>query len=475
MRWSASWPLRSVMISSGVSGKSGRARSRTSPSCLTASAARASPGPIAAAASAPVAPSGSSSGVPSGSVTFMCGDATRASAGVAGPRDDWCSPVTDLLHFGAEPAHGPGYCARTVDATSFRTEFPVLRERAYLNAGTCGPLPRASLHAIADVVGRAAAQGRTPAYMEATIGMRDRQRRAYAARLGADPGDVALTTCTSEGVVRVLAGLDLGPGDEVLTAPDEHPGLLGPLGTLRDRRGVEIRTAPFDDLADAVGPKTRLVACSHVSWVTGAVRPAGLGDLGPDVPVLLDGAQGVGAVPIDVAALGCAFYAGSGQKWLCGPVGTGMLWIAPAWRDRVAPVGATYMNLAEPARGLESSPHADARSHDSPAISAEASACAVTAHEVLAEFGWDAVNERARTLAATLADRLRAAGRVVAPRGDTTLVSWEDSDPEAPRDRLAGAGVLIRNLPGTRYLRASVGAWNDESDLERLLDAATTR
>src|SRR3954464_1793453 len=461
MRSSASWPLRSVMTSSGVSGTSGRARSRTSPSCLTASAARASPGPIAAAASAPVAPSGSSSGVPSGSVTFMCGDATRASAGVAGPRDDWCSPVTDLLHFGAEPAHGPGYCARTVDATSFRTEFPVLRERAYLNAGTCGPLPRAALHAIADVVGRAAAEGRARAYMEATIGMRDRQRRAYAARLGADPGDVALTTCTSEGVVRVLAGLDLGPGDEVLTAPDEPPGLLGPLGTLRTRRGVEIRTAPFAHLADAVGPRTKLVACSHVSWVTGSVPPAGLAELGPDVPVLLDGAQGVGAVPIDVAALGCSFYAGSGQKWLCGPVGTGMLWIAPDRREEVAPVGATYINLAEPAKGLESAPHGDAPAHGCPAISAEASAAAVTAHDVLADAGWDAVYARARGLATQLADDLRERGRTVAPRGQTTLVSWEDDDPEATRDRLGGNGVLVRNLPGTPYVRASVGAWND--------------
>ena len=360
-----------------------------------------------------------------------------------------------------------------MDATSFRTEFPVLRERAYLNAGTCGPLPRAALHAIADVLGRAAVEGRTRAYMESTIAMRDRQRAAYAARLGADAGDVALTTCTSEGVVRVLAGLELGPGDEVLTAPDVHPGLLGPLGTLRTRRGVEIKTAPFADLADAVGPRTKLVACSHVSWVTGAVRPAGLAELGPDVPVLLDGAQGVGAVPIDVAALGCSFYAGSGQKWLCGPVGSGMLWIAPAWREQLAPVGATYMNLAEPGRGLESALHPDARTHDSPAISAESAAAAVAAHDVLADYGWDAVHTRALSLAATLAERLRERGRTVAPRGETTLVSWEDDDPEGTRERLGAQGIVVRNLPSTPYLRASVGAWNDEDDLERLLDAVS--
>ena len=238
-----------------------------------------------------------------------------------------------------------------MDATALRSQFPVFEERAYLNSGTCGPLPRRALHAVADVLARAAVEGRTRTYMETMLSLRDRQRAAYAERLGADPADVALTSSTSEGVVRVLAGLSLGPGDEVLTAPDEHPGLLGPLASLRARRGVDVRTAPFEDLADAVGRRTRLVACSHVNWVTGAVRPAGLAELGSRVPVLLDGAQGVGAVPIDVRALGCAFYAGSGQKWLCGPVGTGMLWIAPDRREDVLPIGATYMNLAEPGRG----------------------------------------------------------------------------------------------------------------------------
>ena len=71
-----------------------------------------------------------------------------------------------------------------------------------------------------------------------------------------------------------------------------------------------------------------------------------------------------------------------------------------------------------------------------------------------------------------LADRLRERGRTVADRGPTTLVSWEDDDPEATRDRLAGAGIMVRNLPGTRSLRASVGAWNDEDDLDRLVTAA---
>ena len=206
-----------------------------------------------------------------------------------------------------------------MDAVALRAEFPVLVDRTYLNAGTCGPLPHAAIRAALEVLDRAGAEGRARDYVETMIDLRDRLRSAYAALLGADAADVALTTCTSDGVVRVLGGLELGAGDEILTAPDEHPGLLGPLTSLRARRGVTVRAVAFADLADAVGPSTKLVACSHVNWVTGALRPEGLARV--DVPVLLDGAQGIGAVPVDVRALGCAFYAGSGQKWMCGPVG----------------------------------------------------------------------------------------------------------------------------------------------------------
>jgi selenocysteine lyase/cysteine desulfurase len=356
-----------------------------------------------------------------------------------------------------------------VDPTALRAEFSGLAQRAYFNAGTCGPLPRAAVRAAAEVLGTAEAEGRSTSYFDAMMDLRDRQRAAYAALLGAEAADVALTTSASDGMVRVLEGLRLGPGDEVLTAPDEHPGLLGPLGTLRDRTGIEVRTAPFERLHEQVGPRTRLVACSHVSWITGTVRPEGLAALGDDVPVLLDGAQGVGAIGVDVEALGCAFYAGAGQKWLCGPVGTGMLWIDPAWAERVAPLGMTYMNLAEPSSALDSAPQPGARRHDTPALSTETSAAAVAAHDTLAAAGWDAVHTRAVTLAAELVSRLEAGGFAVAPRGGTTLVSWEVDDPPATTLRLADDGVIVRSLPGTRLVRASVGAWNDEDDLDRLV------
>ena len=107
-------------------------------------------------------------------------------------------------------------------------------------------------------------------------------------------------------------------------------------------------------------------------------------------------------------------------------------------------------------------------------LSAEAVACALAAVHVLADAGWQLVHERARGLAARLAALLEERGRTVAPRGDSTLVSFESIDPEYERDRLREHGVLLRNIPGAPWLRASVGAWNDEDDLDRLLAALST-
>jgi len=359
-----------------------------------------------------------------------------------------------------------------VTPEELRAAFPVFARFAYLNAGTCGPVPEAAVAAARDTAEHAAREGRWMPYFERMLELQDALRAAYAARLRARERDVALTTATSDGIVRVLAGLDLGAGDEIVTSDEEHPGLLGPLAHAQRRMGLTVRMVPFDRLADAVGPGTSLVAASHVSWVGGATAPSALAEVARSgVPVLLDGAQGVGATAVDVEALGCTFYAGAGQKWLCGPIGTGMLWVHPKWAERVTPVGPTYMNLQEPGAGLQAVPHDDARRHDTAALSAEACAAAVAAHDVLASFGWNAVVRRAAALAAQLADALRERGREVAPRGETTLVSWVEDDPEAVRDRLAAAGIIVRDLPGWPYVRASLGAWSDESDIERLLAA----
>ena len=353
-----------------------------------------------------------------------------------------------------------------MDPTDFRAHFPVLERIAYMNAGTDGPTPAVAVEAAAEELRSQARDGRVAAHFERRMALQDELRAAYGRVAGAPPEEIALTTSATDGIGRVLAGLRLGPDDEIVTSDQEHPGLLGPLLSAR-RRGARVRSVPWAEVATAVGPETTLVAVSHVSWVGGDVAPPGLAEVG--VPVILDGAQGAGAIPLDVRALGCAAYAAAGQKWLCGPDGSGFLWIDPAFAERVEVVTPSYLTFEDVGAGLEGEFKATAQRFDTPTLSREALAAAAATMRLLEEAGLDAVHDRAATLARRLADELRERGREVAPRGHTTLVSWSEEDDEAARDRLAAEGVVIRNLPGRSLLRASVGAWNDESDLERLL------
>jgi selenocysteine lyase/cysteine desulfurase len=359
--------------------------------------------------------------------------------------------------------------SRFVNPSALRAEFPVLGSLAYLNAGTDGPLPAKAVAAAEGELRRELREGRAMSHVERRGELGGLLRDAYARALGCDPADVALTTCTTEGMAQTIDGLGLSRGDEIVTSDEEHPGLLGALGAAQQLHGVVVREVPFAQVAEAVGPKTRLVACSHVGWMSGCVAPAELGQL--EVPVLLDGAQGVGAIDVDVHALGCDAYAGAGQKWLCGPDGTGMLYVGPGLRERLSVSRRAYTNLADPSAGLAATVHEDARRFDAPSLNAETVACALAAIGVLESAGWQALHERACSLAARLAELLAEHGRQPAPRDATTLVSFPSADPVTERAALADAGVIVRNIPDRPWLRASVGAWNDEGDLERLLGA----
>ena len=361
-----------------------------------------------------------------------------------------------------------------MDPSSFRAEFPVLERVAYLNAGTDGPVPSVGAEAARTRLADELERGRSgKAHFDALIGMGDRRRAMLASLLGCDEPELALTHSTTDGVNIVLGGLDLRPGDEIVTSDEEHPGLLAPLAAARERHGITITQAPFAELPSAVSGRTRLVATSHVSWVNGQVIDAqALRETG--VPVLLDGAQGLGAVPTDVRELGCAYYAASGQKWLCGPDGTGCLYVHPDHLQEVEPRRLGFGSLAEPSDPLGSPLRSDARRLDLGFVAASTAAWSLAALELFERAGWGWMHERAATLAARLAEMLAERGHDVQPRGRSTLVSWSDTDCEETSARMGEHGVVVRFIPGRGLVRASVGAWNDERDLERLVALATS-
>jgi L-cysteine/cystine lyase len=361
------------------------------------------------------------------------------------------------------------------DLAGLRAEFPVLERKAYLNAGTQGPLPRRAVAAAERELAAELAEGRgTLDHFGAIARQAEVLRARVAPLLGSEPEEVALTRSTTDGINTVLGALDLCPGDEVLTTDEEHPGLLAPLTAARARRGFAVRATPFARVAGAVREGTSLVACSHVSWISGRVVDAAALSVAArrvGTAVLLDGAQGLGAVPVNVGELGCDFYAAAGQKWLCGPDGSGYLYARRAAAEELTPPWASFVSLADPGHPSELVLKPGATRFDAGVIARSQLAATVAALDTLAEAGWDRVLARGPDLAATLAERLAADGVDITPRGPSTLVSWR-SRGDATEDvaRLASSGFVVRELPGRGLVRASVGAWTSEDELERLVE-----
>src|SRR5665213_3279328 len=209
--------------------------------------------------------------------------AARSMSAADGSHSGACSGALDM-----------GVFSRFVELSGLRAEFPVLSGLAYLNAGTDGPLPARAVRAAGEELEREAKQGRTQAHFERRADLNEELRAIYATALGCDSTDLALTTSTSEGIAQVIGGLEFSRGDEIVTSDEEHPGLLGALAAARELKGVMVRPVALAQVANAVGPRTRLVACSHVGWMSGSFAPLELAEV--EVPVMLDGAQGVGAV-----------------------------------------------------------------------------------------------------------------------------------------------------------------------------------
>ncbi len=354
-----------------------------------------------------------------------------------------------------------------------RAQIPVLERLAYLNAGSMGPLARSTVEAMAARDHADLEQGRSGrAYIDDMLALRTRVRAGIAALLGVEAGHVALTASTTEGCNIVLTGLELGPEDEIVTTDVEHFGLLGPLHASGARvRVARLREAPAEDALDRIvaetGPRTRLIAVSHVSWLTGNVLP--LEELREQVgaPILVDGAQSAGAIPVHASDFD--YYTVSAQKWLCGPDSTGALYVRDPERLRVGLPSYFAQDAYDDAGAFTPKPGAarfDGGWIPNASLAGLEAALATRPHWAFAH-----ARDVAARCWALLADHVP----VVTAAGQATLVSFAvERDAAAEAARLHERGVVVRDLPGTGWLRASCGWWTSDGDLERLLAALTS-
>jgi L-cysteine/cystine lyase len=343
-----------------------------------------------------------------------------------------------------------------------RAQFPALERIAYLNAGTFGPVARAAVEAAQAQAQRELEEGRRGVrYVEEMLALRAEVRGRLAAVVGVPAEAVALTTSTTDGAAVVLAGLGLGAEDEVVTTAEEHFGLLGALHASRAR--VVVAPADPERILAAVTPRTRLLAVSHVLWTTGRTLPVRELREASGLPVLVDGAQSVGAIPVEAAGLD--FLTISCQKWLCGPDATGALVVGDPERLRVARPTIFGRTAHEPDGAF--TPRTGAARFDTGPLPLPSLCGLLAALDAAPEWSFDR--------AAATAQRCREllAGRFPVEPGGATLVAFrpDGEDPAQVARRLDDAGVVVRDVPGQGTVRASCGWWTSEDDLERLLEA----
>ncbi len=368
----------------------------------------------------------------------------------------------------------------------------------FLNHGSFGACPRVVLEAQARLRERMEAEPVRFLYRELEGGL-DATRAELGAFLGADPDDLAFVPNATTGVNTVLRSLELGPSDEILTTDHAYNACRNALAWASTRLGVRIAVArvPFpvggpgevlDAVLASVTRRTRLALVDHVTSPTGLVFPidrlvAELAARGVDT--LVDGAHAPGMVPVDVRALGAAYYTGNCHKWLCAPKGAAFLHVRRDRQDAIRPLVISHG---------ANSPRADRsrfRLEFDWTGTADPTAYLAVPEAIrymgtLVPGGWAELMERNRetTLAArrVLCDALGIAPPCPeAMLGSLAAVVLPEAlgDPAALQrtlfDRLGIEALAFRwPSPAVPILRVSAQLYNDGTDYERLAAALRT-
>ena len=375
--------------------------------------------------------------------------------------------------------------------TWWRRKMPITRSWAYLDHAAVGPLSQAACDALRQYADEAAQQGDTlwPTWAART----ETLRKTTAELLSADRDEICFVPNTSTGINLVAEGFPWQPGESVVVPAGEFPSNLFPWQN-QQIRGVQVRVVPRDPngqidpdvLFEQVDDSTRIIALSWVGYASGfrvdidtIVRRAH--ERG--VLVFLDAIQGLGVFDLDVSRTPVDFLAADGHKWLLGPEGMGVAFIRRKHLEtlRCTNVGWSSVrntfNYDEPKLELRSSA---ARFEPGSANMAGAAALAASMQlftTVRSAHGDAAIGDRVIGLASELSQRLVDAGistRMPSLRQHQSGIVTFDvpgQDPAAVRQRALDQGCVVSCRDGG--VRASVHAYNNREDLERLVRAVT--
>ena len=365
----------------------------------------------------------------------------------------------------------------------FRRRMPVAGRWAYLDHAAVAPLTGPAQEAVAKWAGDAARHGATP--YQNWLEQIERLRGLAAHTIGATPEEIALVGNTTAGINLVAEGFPWQPGDNVVTRADEFPSNQYPWLNLADR-GVQTRRVPtgggesdLQRLAAACDDRTRILTVSWVTYADGWRHDVDrLAEIAHQHGALLflDAIQGLGVFPLDVSKTPVDFLAADGHKWLLGPEGAGIFFTRREHLELLRPVGIGWNSVvgARDFHRIELVLKDTAARYEGGTQNTAGLIGLGASLELLAEFGVEAISRRVLEITDLACRRLEQLGAlVISDRRDahkSGIVTFElpGRDPEAVRRRCLERDVVLSCRAGK--LRISPHAYNDESDIDRLIE-----
>ena len=364
---------------------------------------------------------------------------------------------------------------------SLDREFPVRRNLIYLNHAAVAAMPRRVADAMAALV--ANARDRGAADWRAWFAMVEKTREKAARLLGATTAEVAFVPNTGWGINLVALGFPWVAGDNVVITDLEFPTNAYPWRALTER-GVECRIArsrdgriAAADVESLVDARTRVVAVSWVTFHTGAVLP--LADIGAlcrprGILLVVDGIQGLGALPIDVKAAKVDVICADAHKWLYGTEGGGVMFVDEASRDRVPARALGWWNLKTEGEYLEyrgAALYSSARRYEPGALPTANLAALGASLDLLAAMEPGATRSRILENVEALARGLEERGWTIGsprPLASGILGAMAPAgDARAWAKALEQRGVIV--APREGLVRFSPHAGNDVGEIARAL------
>src|SRR5947207_7457885 len=384
-------------------------------------------------------------------------------------------------------ARGPAAGAAPHALARYRSEFPIFRDRVYLNTCSLGALGERARRKVAEFLDLWQSRGASAWYDVWWAGLTDLRAR-YARLVGAAPAEIALAPSISVAVSAVAESLDYARRPRVVVTSLDFPTIAYQWLAKR-ARGVELVvvespdqvSVPVEAIARAVDDRTALVATSHVYFTSGAIQDIQrVADVARarGALTLVDAYQSVGQVPVDVKAAGVDFLTAGGLKWLLGGPGIVLLYVRDELARRLAPAIAGWFGhknqFAFDPRVLEL--HDDARRFELGTPALAAVYAQLGGLDYIEEIGVPAIRGATAELTEDLIGRARELGfrPKVAPRGAdrSAIVMLPAADPAAGVRLLAAAGIVADARPG--HVRLSPFFYNVQDDHVAALEQLAT-